>query len=119
MTGEWTTQDVESTIQAAIKRGKTDLAFRQMALSDPNKALETLSGKPLPEGLKVRFFDGGDAHLTIVLPEYVEDESELTDAQLESVAGGGRCAASCAASCAVSSTVSIGLPGVGAVGGCL
>lgn len=119
MVSEWTTKDIENAIQEAIKKGRTDLAFRKLALSDPNKALETITGKQLPEGLKVKFFDGNDAHLTVVLPEYVEDESELTDAQLEAVAGGGRCAASCAASCAVSSTVSIGLPGVGAVGGCL
>ncbi|MEZ5403203.1 MAG: NHLP leader peptide family RiPP precursor [Bryobacteraceae bacterium] len=119
MGAEWTTKEIEDTIQAAIKRGKTDLAFRKLALSEPNTALQQLSGKELPDGLKVKFFDGSDAHLTIVLPEYVEDESELTDVQLESVAGGGRCAASCVASCAVSSTVSIGLPGVGAVGGCL
>lgn len=119
MISEWTTKDVEGAIQEAIKRGKTDLQFRKLALADPTKALESLTGKKLPEGLNVKFFDGTGAHLTVVLPEYVEDESELTDAQLEAVAGGGRCAASCAASCAVSSTVSVGLPGVGAVGGCL
>jgi hypothetical protein len=119
MTTEWTSADVQSTIEEAIRRGRSDLAFRNLALADPNKALEMIAGKPVPEGLKIKFFDGSDAHMTIVLPEYVEDESELTDLQLEQVAGGGRCAASCAASCVVSSTISIGLPGVGAVGGCL
>lgn len=119
MVQEWTAEDAEKAIKETIARSRTDLKFRQLASSDPRAALKQVSGKELPEGLKIKTFDGGDAHLTIVLPEYVSDESELTDVQLEQVAGGGRCAASCAASCAVTSTVSIGLPGVGAVGGCI
>jgi hypothetical protein len=116
---DWTAEDAEKAIRESVNRARTDLAFRNLALKDPNAALREISGKEPPEGLQVKFFDGEGAHVTIVLPEYVADESELTDAQLEQVAGGGRCAASCLASCAVSSTVSVGLPGVGAIGGCV
>jgi hypothetical protein len=119
MAAEWTPQEIEKTINEAIRRGKTDPTFRALALSDPRRAIEKVAGKSIPETLKIKFFDGAGAHLTIVLPEPVGDESELSDTQLEQVAGGGRCAASCAASCGVTSTVSLGLPGVGAVGGCL
>ena len=119
MAGEWTPQEIEKTITECIRRGKTDPAFRKLALSDSHRAIEKVAGKAAPEALKIKFFDGSGAHLTIVLPEAVGDESELSDTQLEQVAGGGRCAASCAASCGVTSTVSIGLPGVGAVGGCI
>ena len=116
---QWTPQEIERVIQDSIQRGKADTAFRSLALSNPRAAIEKVAGKPIPEGLKVKFFDGSGAHLNIILPESASEEGELTDTQLEQVAGGGRCAASCAASCAVTSTVSIGLPGVGAVGGCL
>jgi hypothetical protein len=118
-TTPWTPQEIERVIEDSIKRGKTDPKFRALALSNSRAAIEEVAGKPIPEGLKVKFFDGSGAQLSIILPEPVSDDSELTDTQLEQVAGGGRCAASCAASCAVTSTISIGLPGVGAVGGCL
>jgi hypothetical protein len=119
VTSEWTPQEIERVIEDSIKRGKTDADFRKLALSNARTAIEEVAGKPIPEGLKVKFFDGSGVQLSIILPEYTADESELSDTQLEQVAGGGRCAASCVASCAVTSTVSIGLPGVGAVGGCL
>jgi hypothetical protein len=119
MTSQWTPQEIERVIEDSIKRGTSDERFRTLAFSDPHAAIEEVAGKPIPEGLIVKFFDGTGAHLSIILPEYAADESELSDIQLEQVAGGGRCAASCVASCAVTSTVSLGLPGVGAVGGCL
>jgi hypothetical protein len=119
MTNDWTNEEIQRVVEQSIKRGKTDASFRSLALAQPRAAIEQVAGKSIPEGLKVKFFDGSNAHLTIILPEYSADESELSDTQLEQVAGGGRCAASCVASCAVTSTVSVGLPGVGAVGGCL
>jgi hypothetical protein len=119
MVMDWTAADAEKAIKETVTRARTDLKFRELALKDPRAALRQVSGKEPPEGLRIKFFDGGDAHVTVVLPEYVSDASELSDAQLEQVAGGGRCAASCVASCAVSSTVSLGLPGVGAIGGCI
>lgn len=117
-TTEWTPQEIQRVIEESIRRGKTDQQFRSLALSNPRAAVEQVAGKPVPEGLRVKFFDGSGEHLSIILPEYVEDESELSDTQLEQVAG-GRCALSCVGSCAVTTTVSLGLPGVGAVGGCL
>ena len=119
MVQEWTAEDADKVIRETMNRARTDDKFRQLALDDPKKALKEVAGKEPPEHLRVKFYDGGDAHVNIVLPPSVSEESELTDTELEQVAGGGRCAASCAASCAVSSTVSVGLPGVGAVGGCV
>jgi len=119
MVMDWTAEDAEKAIRESISRARTDKSFRELALSNPTQALRQVSGKEPPADLKIKFLDGEGAHVSIVLPELVEDESELTDVELEQVAGGGRCAGSCVASCAVSSTVSIGLPGVGAVGGCV
>jgi hypothetical protein len=115
---EWNSAEIERVIKESIRRGQTDAEFRALALKDPGMAIMKVAGRPIPEGVKVKFFDGTGAQISIVLPELTAGD-ELSDTQLEQVAGGGRCAASCAASCGVSSTVSIGLPGVGAIGGCV
>jgi hypothetical protein len=119
MADEWTSQEIERVIKECIRRGQTDAEYRKLALEDPTLAVEKVAGRGLPETLKIKFFDGTGAHMSIVLPELETGDGELSDSQLEQVAGGARCAASCAASCAVTSTVSVGLPGVGAVGGCV
>ena len=112
----WQVQEINDTIQKAIKLSTTDKEFRQLALTDPNAAIERVAGKPVPPGTRIRFLDSAGYHFTIILPEMVRGESsELSDAELEQVAGGGRCVGTCAASCAVTSTVTIGIPTVGSV----
>jgi hypothetical protein len=112
---EWTAELIQRTIDGLVKRSLTDAEFRKIALSNPNEAVEIISGMAPPPGVAIKFFDGSGAQIAMVLPEMPkEDASELSDAELEQVAGGrGVCAATCAgASCAVTSTVSVGIPGV-------
>ncbi len=116
---QWTSEEIDRVIRETVRRGQTDAEFRALALKDPNMAVMKVAGRAIPESLKIKFFDGTGAHVSVVLPELQAEDGELSDTQLEQVAGGGRCAASCAASCGVTSTVSVGLPGVGAVGGCI
>jgi hypothetical protein len=112
----WQVQEINEAIQKAIKLSTTDKEFRQLALSDPNAAIERVAGKPVPPGTRIRFLDSAGYHFTIMLPEMARAESsELSDAELEQVAGGARCVGTCAASCAVSSTVTVGIPTVGSV----
>ncbi len=115
----WEPRDIEDLLRSTIERARTDAAFREKALSDPQAAIMEQSAKPVPDGISVKFHDGKGALVNIILDEPVDEDEELSDSELEQVAGGARCAASCAASCAVTSTVSIGYPGVGAVGGCV
>jgi hypothetical protein len=111
----WTPQEIEDAVKKVMAKGSTDAAFRNLALTEPNKAVEQVANKPVPAGVKVRFVEANGAQYTIVLPDLrSSDPSELTDAELEHVAG-GRCAASCALSCGVTSTVTVGIPGVGGV----
>jgi len=112
----WEVSEINEAIQKAIKLSTTDAAFRKLALTDPNAAIERVAGKPVPPGTRIKFVESGGAHFTIILPEMVRsDVSELSDAELEQVAGGGRCVGTCAASCAVTSTVTIGIPTVGSI----
>ena len=119
MAEQWSSEEIDRVIREAIRRGQSDGEFRKLAFKDPNMAIMKVAGRPVPESLKIKFFDGTGAHLSIVLPELASESSELSDTQLEQVAGGARCGGSCVASCGVTSTVSAGLPGVGAVGGCI
>ncbi len=115
----WQPEEIEATLKKVLERARTDGAFRAKALEDPLAALQEVSDKPVPASFPIKFHDGSGAAVNIILDEAVDEEDELSDSELEQVAGGARCAASCAASCAVTSTVSIGYPGVGAVGGCV
>jgi hypothetical protein len=112
----WEVSEINEAIQKAIKLSATDSSFRKLALTDPNAAIERVAGKPVPAGTRIRFVENAGAHFTIILPDMARsDASELSDEELEQVAGGGRCAATCAASCAVTSTVTIGIPSVGSI----
>ena len=109
---EITASEANEAVQKVLKKAGSDATFHALALSNPAAAVKEATGKDLPAGFKLRIVPTTDADLTLVLPDVQADSQELSDAELESVAG-GRCAGSCLASCAISSTVGLGLPGVG------
>jgi len=115
MAAQWTAEERDRALAAIVKRATTDHAFRALCMADASKAVQEVAGKPLPPGFRIRFVDAQGYDLTVVLPEVQAKGAELSDEELEQVAGGGRCAASCAASCIVTSTVTVGVPGVGGV----
>ena len=106
---EWNEQAAQKTMQELIKKAQTDPEFRQLALTDPNAAIGKINPLPIPASFKVRFVDNAGANLTVVLPDPVSATGELSDAELEQVAGGSgsgnRCGGSCAASCVFSSVL--------------
>ncbi len=98
-----TTQEAEQAIAQIVKRAQTDSKFRQLCLSDPNAAAHEATGKDLPDGFTLRFVENQGADLTVVLPDMIDANAELSDAELEQVAGGGdkpNCGGSCGVSCA-------------------
>jgi hypothetical protein len=102
---EWNEAEAQKALAAVTKLAQTDPEYRKLALKDAPAAIAKVNPTPLPPGFKVRFVDNAGANLTLVLPDPVAKEGELSDAQLEQVAGGGRCGASCAASCVFSSVL--------------
>ena len=94
----------EAEIQAAIteitKRSRTDAAFRKLALSNPNAAVKEAANIDVPANFKVKFVESNGANLVVTLPDAAGKEGELSDAELEQVAGGGRGASACGVSCA-------------------
>ncbi len=84
-----TTQEAEQAIAQIVKRAQTDSKFRQLCLNDPNAAAHEATGKDLPDGFTLRFVENQGADLTVVLLDIIDANAELSDVELEQVAGGG------------------------------
>ncbi len=102
-----TSQEAEQAIQVVVKRAQAYREFRQLCLTDPSAAIKKAIGKDIPEGFTLRFVENKGADLTVVLPDPIDVSSELSDADLEQVAGGKatgpegpspKCGGSCALS---------------------
>lgn len=96
----WTAEDQKKAVEAFTRKASTDKKFRELALKDPAGAVKQLTGKALPDGVKVKAVAKEGADLVIVVPDMVKEGGELSDKELEQVAGGGRCGGSCGGSCA-------------------
>jgi hypothetical protein len=89
----------EVLVTKILQRSATDRQFRTRLLNDPNGAVEEVIGvavSTLPNPPKVKFIEkelGVDA--LIVLPDFVNPDGTLSDAELEAVAGGDWCITSC------------------------
>lgn len=83
----WTEASAEETIQKLLRRSAVDPAFRQLCLQSPEQAVREIADRDLPEGYHLRLVENAGADLTIVLPDPVASV-ELSDAELEAVAGG-------------------------------
>lgn len=87
---QWTQEESEHVEKEIRKRAMTDPQFRTLALSNPSAAISQINSKPLPTGYKVRCVEAAGFTRTIVLPDPVSSAEELSDADLEQVAGGSR-----------------------------
>ena len=75
-----------------IARVWEDDEFRTKVTTNPNSTVEDLLGEALPEGMNVVIAEESDKQMTIVIPprpELESGEEELSEGQLEEVAGGG------------------------------
>lgn len=79
-----TRQEIEEKI---IARAWQDESFKQELLSNAKSAFEK-EGIPLPENIEVRIVEESSNTIYFVLPAQPSEIGELSDAELESVAGG-------------------------------
>lgn len=84
---EWNEENVRGVFRRIVERARHDPEFRNKCLEHPSEAVVEVSGHTIPNGFKLRMVENSGADLTVVLPDFVGDES-LSDADLEAVAGG-------------------------------
>jgi hypothetical protein len=79
--------EVERTL---VQRSREDEDFRQRLLADPKAAVEQELGRGLPESTEVRVVEESADTIYLVLPPVspVGQGVEISDEQLEAVAGG-------------------------------
>jgi hypothetical protein len=82
-----------------IQRSLEDEAFRQRLLAEPKAAIEQELGSRLPESIEVRVVEESADTIYLVLPSAspVGQGGELSDQELDAVAGGGLAEATCEA----------------------
>ena len=85
-----TTVSLEKFEENIISNARKNVDYRKRLLDDPRALVESQIGQPLPSNMKVSVLQETPNHVYIVLPyDQPQSGSELSDADLESVAGGG------------------------------
>ena len=83
------TGDQRQALDAVLERAGTDAEFRRALLADPHAAVQAAFGIVIPASFRIRFVEkGDDVDALIVLPDLRPRGRELTDDELEIVAGG-------------------------------
>jgi hypothetical protein len=50
-------EELRRAVQKIFKLSQTDPAFRALCLSDPNEAIQRMTGKAVPPDVKIQFLD--------------------------------------------------------------
>lgn len=91
----WSSADATRIVEEVKRRSLTDKQFRQLALSNPTAALAQIQAQPAVGS--ILFVEAEDAPqklndsgvMIVVLPRPDSIDVELSDEDLENVAGGG------------------------------
>jgi hypothetical protein len=83
------TQTKSPEINRLLERVEKDADFKQQLLANPKRVVESALGQPLPPGSNVSVHDEEPNTIKLFISTASGDGEELSDAQLEAVAGGG------------------------------
>ena len=106
-------EQTDAIIGKIIKKAWADPAFKQQLIADPKPAIAAVSGVEMPQSLKIRVLEDKPGLKNLILPVNPKSE-ELSDADLEAVAGGAlskgvQTATGCGLAGAVAGGVAAGL----------
>ena len=88
--------------RSLVQRSFDDEDFRKRLLDDPKETVEQELGSRLPESVQVRVVEESAETIYLVLPSdspLVESFGELSDEELETVAGGSTWQTTCPNAC--------------------
>jgi hypothetical protein len=82
------TTDWQALNGQIVARAQQDPAYRQALLADPRAALEQAFGHELPPNLRVQVIEQAPDTIYLLLPPAAQASGELSEAELDAVAGG-------------------------------
>ena len=78
----------EQISTAIAEKAWKDEAFHAAVLTNANQVYKEFMGQPVPEGVTIRVVEDTLSLVHFVLPQKPANANELSDAELEAVAGG-------------------------------
>ncbi len=77
----------QQNLQEVMRRASVDAEFRKQLIANPHEALYEVTGNQIPKSANIVFVEN-KADVTVVLPPYQDANAELSEEELEAVAGG-------------------------------
>lgn len=84
----WTNDELQQMLLKITRRASIDAEFRALALRDGAAAISKITSKPLPKDITYQFVDNSGRVRVVPLPDLIVDTDELSESELEGVAGG-------------------------------
>ncbi len=85
---DWSNEEFTQVVGEVLRRSSVDPEFRALAVKDPTAAVAKVSPKPLPTGMNLQFHDNAGVTKHVVLPDPIAGIEELSEQELQAVAGG-------------------------------
>ena len=89
----WSQELLDSVVQKVGARAATDMEFRSLCVKDINAAIKQETGVEVPASFKIGVLDRSAYSMSIVLEPVQLPEGELSESELEAVAGGSKAGA--------------------------
>lgn len=82
-------EDIEEKVETVLDKAITNESFKNLLMSDPKGTLtKELPDYFIPSDFKVYFHENTDTEVHVLLPQLETSDDELSEAELDAVAGG-------------------------------